>query len=396
MTQSLSPLPQLTRVVVGPVDQTPSATEKAKLTAYTNVDDMLSTGATMTYKWEKRDLGSNPDDPNAWTTLEGKTARVIELGEGAVGYVRCTVTYAPPTSVFAQPLSNTSVISTNEARVRVMPAAPSGLTVSNMNQTTAAISWTQGASGVAFDLTYRAVGSSEWISARIDSGNALQLTDLKPGTVYEWAMRSVAYGDSAEQLCSDWVTGPPFTTLPEEIVFSRVEVTPSAKSVMVDTNRTIELTAKTDADSDHEQLTYQWQRLDGSDWVPVDGATDDALQVSAKGLSVGAHTYRCEVTATRGVKTKTLDSNESVVTVMPAAPTDLSVSDIHRLYPDDPNHTNVEATFHWAWDGAVGQQDEVQFEAELSKDCRRRCFGGVEIGNVRLRREHGVRDVLVG
>lgn len=367
VTQSLSPIPQLTRVVVGPVDQTPSATEKAKLTAYTNVDDMLSTGATMTYKWEKRDLGSNPDDPNAWTTLEGKTARVIELGEGAVGYVRCTVTYAPPTSVFAQPLSNTSVISTNEARVRVMPAAPSGLTVSNMNQTTAAISWTQGASGVAFDLTYRAVGSSEWISARIDSGNALQLTDLKPGTVYEWAMRSVAYGDSAEQLCSDWVTGPPFTTLPEEIVFSRVEVTPSAKSVMVDTNRTIELTAKTDADSDHEQLTYQWQRLDGSDWVPVDGATDDALQVSAKGLSVGAHTYRCEVTATRGVKTKTLDSNESVVTVMPAAPTDLSVSDIHRLYPDDPNHTNVEATFHWAWDGAVGQQDEVQFELNYRK-----------------------------
>ena len=62
--------------------------------------------------------------------------------------------------------------------------------------------------------------------------------------------------------------------------------------------------------------SYQWQRRDGSDWVPVDGATDDALQVSAKGLSVGAHTYRCEVTATRGVKTKTLDSNESVVTAV--------------------------------------------------------------------------------
>ena len=366
VTQSLSPIPQLTRVVVGPVDQTPSATEKAKLTAYTNVDDMLSTGATMTYKWEKRDLGSNPDDPNAWTTLEGKTARVIELGEGAVGYVRCTVTYAPPTSVFAQPLSNTSVISTNEARVRVMPAAPSGLTVSNMNQTTAAISWTQGASGVAFDLTYRAVGSSEWISARIDSGNALQLTDLKPGTVYEWAMRSVAYGDSAEQLCSDWVTGPPFTTLPEEIVFSRVEVTPSAKSVMVDTNRTIELTAKTDADSDHEQLTYQWQRLDGSDWVPVDGATDDALQVSAKGLSVGAHTYRCEVTATRGVKTKTLDSNESVVTVMPAAPTPLYADDFHSFNPLRPLE-NVVATLHWEWDGPDDATFEVSYRRLAGK-----------------------------
>ena len=125
-----------------------------------------------------------------------------------------------------------------------------------MNQTTAAISWTQGASGVAFDLTYRAVGSSEWISARIDSGNALQLTDLKPGTVYEWAMRSVAYGDSAEQLCSDWVTGPPFTTLPEEIVFSRVEVTPSAKSVMVDTR------------SEERRVGKECLRLCRSRWSP--------------------------------------------------------------------------------------------------------------------------------
>lgn len=361
VTQSLSPIPQLTRVVVGPVDQTPSATEKAKFTAYTNVDDMLSAGATMTYKWEKRDLGSNPDDPNTWTTLEGKTARVIELGEGAAGYVRCTVAYAPPTSVFTQPLANASVTSINEARVRVMPAAPSGLTVSNVDRTTAAIGWAQGASGVAFDLTYRAVGSSEWTSARIDSGNTLQLTDLKPDTVYEWAMRSVAYGDSGDSLCSDWVAGPLFTTLPEEIVFSRVGVTPSAKSVMVGTERTIKLTAKTDSnDPDNEQLTYQWQRLDGSDWMPVGGATDAELQVSTKGLSVGAHTYRCEATAKRGAKTKTLVSNESVVTVMPAAPTDLSVSDIQLVDPHNPLG-QVKATFNWEWDGA-SLLDDATFE----------------------------------
>ena len=35
VTQSLSPIPQLTRVVVGPADQTSSATGQARFTAYT-------------------------------------------------------------------------------------------------------------------------------------------------------------------------------------------------------------------------------------------------------------------------------------------------------------------------------------------------------------------------
>ena len=46
---------------------------------------------------------------------------------------------------------------------------------------------------------------------------------------------------------------------------------------------------------------------------------------------------------------------------MPAAPTGLTVSDIHRLFPDDPNHTNVAATFCWTW-GKDPVPEGVAFE----------------------------------
>lgn len=365
VTQSLSPIPQLTRVVVGPLDQTPSAAEQAQFTAYTNVDDIPD--ATMTYKWEMRELDSDPNDPSAWTTLEGKTTREIKLDPGADGYVRCTVTYTPPASVFAPPLADASVTSTNEARVRVMPAAPSGLTVNATGKTIADISWTSDASGDTFDLVYRVVGSSEWTSVLELGSASTNLIDLKPGTMYEWNVRSVAYGTSSDPLCSDWVAGPLFTTEPEDIVFSRAWVTPSATSVMADVERDITLTAATDADADHEQLAYQWQYLVGDTWQKMDGKTNNTLQVSAKDLSVGEHAYRCEVTATRaGADPKTLVSSESVVTAMPAAPTDLSVGDFKLVDPSMPTGS-VKTAFHWEWGGAAALPDGATFEVSYRK-----------------------------
>ena len=364
VTQSLSPVPQLTRVVVGPVDQTPSAGEQAKLTAYTNVDDVAD--ATMTYKWEIRNLDSDPKDSNAWRTLDDKTTREITLPAYTDGYVRCTVTYTPPVSVLAMPLDNTSVTSTNEARVRVMPTAPSDLKVTYLGKTDADISWTPNAGAQTHDLVYRMLGSSEWtIEQRLGYSN-LYLDDLEPGTTYEWRVRSVAFSASGDPLCSDWVVGPLFTTNPEDIVFSQVEVTPSATSVMAGADRIVTLTAKTNADVAHEQLTYQWQRFNGSAWEAVENATAATLQVFAKDLTVGEHAYRCEVTATRvGVEPKTLTSNESVVTVKPAAPTDLFVNDIQLVDPDMPSG-QVKATFHWTL-GNAALPEGATFEVSYRK-----------------------------
>ena len=131
---------------------------------------------------------------------------------------------------------------------------------------------------------------------------------------------------------------------------------------MAGTEDKVTLTATTDADTAKETLTYQWQSKTGSsDWADVAGAKEAELEVSAQDMSVGLRAYRCEVTAARDSKEKTLESNESIVTAMPAAPTGLTVSDIHRLFPDDPNHTNVAATFCWTW-GKDPVPEGVAFE----------------------------------
>lgn len=397
--QSLSLAPQLAHVVVSPADQAPSAAEQAKFTAYTNVDGM--SGATMAYTWEMRDLDSTPDDSNAWTTLAGKTTREIKLDPGATGYVRCTVTYTPPADVLELPL-NAPVTSTNEARVRIMPAAPANLTTADMGQTTAKVSWAGDANGAASDLRYRVVGSGEWTSKSGLSSASADLIGLKPGTTYEWNVRSAAYGASSDPLCSDWVAGPLFTTERAEIVFSRAWVTPSATSVMAGAEDTVTLTANTDADTGtgSERLAYQWQRSDGSAWSPVDGATAATLQVSARDLPVGEHIYRCEVTATRGGSTKTLDSSESVVTATPAVPTGLSVSDDFPYVDPDNQSGQVNASFSWTWDnttlpegarfevnyrklaGAGAINDEWLSEGLTVNDASRTCQAVLEARNI--------------
>ncbi len=369
VTQSLPLVPELTRVVAGPLDQTPAYGAQATLKAFTNVDDVDSSLATKTHQWQVRALDSDPDDPNAWSTVGGD-ASTVTLDANTTGYVRCTVTYEP-NGLAPSPLAGTAVTS-NEARVRVMPALPADSTVDKdtLTQTSADLSWTGGtAQGNTFDVVYRAVNAEGWQQATGLAEAKLALADLAPGTAYEWYVRGVAAYAGSDPLNSDWVAGPVFSTLPADIVFSKVEVAPSAPSVVVGTDSTIELATKADNDPEHETLEYQWQRYDGSEWKPVDGATNATLELSTGTLPVGTHVYRCVVTATRegAPLPKTVTSNESIVTVMPLAPTDLSVSDIHRLYPDDPNHTNTAATFHFKWVGVFDQQDEVQFEVSYQK-----------------------------
>ena len=156
VTQSLSPDTVLTRVVVSPVDQAVEAGEQATFAAYTNVDDMAS--ATRTYKWETCDLGKDPDDPTtSWTEVAGGTAtgNAITLPENTDGYVRCTVTYAPPVNAFA-PLSSNPVTSENKPRVRIAPTLPSNLEVDAdaLGQTSARLSWNGDESRTVFDVVY--------------------------------------------------------------------------------------------------------------------------------------------------------------------------------------------------------------------------------------------------
>lgn len=65
---------------------------------------------------------------------------------------------------------------------------PSGLLVSNVNSTTATLSW-NAINGANYDYRYRAIGSATWITINT-SNNSVNLTGLMPSTDYEAQIRS--------------------------------------------------------------------------------------------------------------------------------------------------------------------------------------------------------------
>ncbi|MFR4804476.1 MAG: hypothetical protein ACLT98_14865, partial [Eggerthellaceae bacterium] len=85
--------------------------------------------------------------------------------------------------------------------------------------------------GDSFALSYRAVGTDEWMTATGLKASPYEATGLAPGTKYEWRMCSV----SADGLTSAWVPGPAFaTTSPDGELGSVVVTPPSATAVAGD------------------------------------------------------------------------------------------------------------------------------------------------------------------
>lgn len=70
--------------------------------------------------------------------------------------------------------------------VTATPAAPTGLTVTNISINSAVLNWTA-ATGVFYSVDYKTSSSSTWINAAtgINSGS-IPLTNLGPATVYDW------------------------------------------------------------------------------------------------------------------------------------------------------------------------------------------------------------------
>ena len=94
--------------------------------------------------------------------------------------------------------------------------------------------------------------------------------------------------------------------------------------------------------SSTREKTYQWERYEGKDWVSVPGATSETLSIEAnKAATAGASRYRCMVTLGDGEYSRVdTTSNEVTCTLAPAAPANLTASDI----------TSGEATLSWTWE----------------------------------------------
>lgn len=326
ITMSPQPTPVLTRVVVGPLDQTPMAGQQAKLTAYTNLPN--DAPGSLTYTWETRGL-----DSAEWTPVSGATGREVVLSADTSGYVRCTVSYAPAEG--SQPTERTS----NEARVLVKPSEPYGLTANVRREAGAVLSWSDDTSNSAgYEAAYREIGTDTW-NVNVVAGKQWTVSDLKQGTSFEWRVRALS---AADDVASEWVDGPVFTTEMQPASLTRVDASPRQTAALAGAQRTVTFTAVTDADgATASTLSYQWQSYGSGRWNDVADATGKTYEVAVASKPTGAHAYRCVVTeaAADGTPLAIVESGAATLTVAPHAPHDLAATDV----------TTTGATVSWQW-----------------------------------------------
>ncbi len=108
--------------------------------------------------------------------------------------------------------------------------APSGLTASDLSQTTASISW-NAVSGTSYDIRYRAIGTSTWNEIAIDA-TTIPLNNLNHETEYEVQVRSKCSSNSISSYSPSTI----FTTNSQGFI-TTWQVSSNGGSITIPTNQ---------------------------------------------------------------------------------------------------------------------------------------------------------------
>ncbi|MCB0854812.1 MAG: fibronectin type III domain-containing protein, partial [Bacteroidetes bacterium] len=84
---------------------------------------------------------------------------------------------------------------------------PSGLSTSQLSQTSAQLNWNNVSGAISYDIQYREQGSATWIGPFNTGNNTYSLTSLTPNTSYEWQVKTICTDTT-----SDWSSTQIFTT----------------------------------------------------------------------------------------------------------------------------------------------------------------------------------------
>ena len=145
-------------------------------------------------------LGANDGSE---TNEAGETPAANEAGEASA-----TSEVSEVVETFA---ASAPVAISNQARVRVTPSVPSGLTAA-AGYTNAALSWAPAdVDGVTFTLAYRVAGSQDWTEVPGLTAPEYDLGGLAQGSSYEWRVQAVV-GKGDDALKTEWAYGDSFTT----------------------------------------------------------------------------------------------------------------------------------------------------------------------------------------
>ncbi|MDY5498344.1 MAG: fibronectin type III domain-containing protein, partial [Anaerobutyricum sp.] len=191
----------------------------------------------------------------------------------------------------------------NDSRVPVLgyvlkdvyapPSSPEGLSVSEVAQTTATITWDQGKRSADEYRIYQVYedGSKVQIGVVDGTENSYRLTRLKPNTAYTYVL--TAYTDSGackgESVPSEEVK---VATLPDGVESVEM-VHPQAASAKEGGSASFAADISVISE-DYQATTYQWQkRVKGESWEDISGATSKKLTVSDLGMEDNKTEYRC-------------------------------------------------------------------------------------------------------
>ena len=166
--------------------------------------------------------------------------------------------------------------------VEIAPAncnMPTGLTVTNITQSTATATWTAGGDETAWKLQYKYATSSDWGSEISVTTTSYDFTNLVPGTVYQVRVKADC-GDGAE---SAWTTPYDFFTTPLPVV--QPTVVTYAASNITETAGTMNGAITDEGNQTIILKGFEWKLASDNDYTPVVTMTGNTLTYSLTGLT---------------------------------------------------------------------------------------------------------------
>jgi hypothetical protein len=248
------------------------------------------------------------DGLSGWTTVETKignyqnkdslttTVGTPVSGPNNTTWIKYTATFTPSTTglyyVGIHVVANSSpwYITFDDLSLEVSPTcpAPTALTVSGTTSTSAIVGWTETGSATQWDIEYGPTGFTHGTGTKINTNsNPDTLTNLNPGTAYEWYVRAKCSATDS----SSW-SGPssfttdcvPVTSLPWNEDFESLTTTGTGivPVCMAETG---------DWGSANTPMSYKRKPHSGTNYVYTKYSADDWLFTPGFNLSAGS-TYR--------------------------------------------------------------------------------------------------------
>ncbi len=132
--------------------------------------------------------------------------------------------------------------------------APTGLTASSINGTSATVKWTAVMGALNYDVDYKLITSSNWINkAKGTSATSINLTGLTAGKQYDWRVRTNCAGTNGSSVYS---TSRFTTSGGQPVCVTNYEPNETlASAVIIDTNTVISAAINTSTDIDYYKFS---------------------------------------------------------------------------------------------------------------------------------------------